>query len=149
MYNPMQAMPIVTCCVVVLLGGCSKGLQRAEPALPETQAHEPKEEQPNPTEVVRTAFEKARREEGKYFDHVWRILETPGGVQALIAELDSTNVQYASQAWIILSRISQRRDRHAADEEPRDRAHWEKWWADTGQTMSIQVMKSNFDSHWK
>ena len=67
----MRAIRIVSCCLAVLLGGCPRGPQRDEPALPQTQAHAsrapgeddqiesaPKGEQPNATEVAQTAFEK-------------------------------------------------------------------------------------------
>ncbi|KKM22437.1 hypothetical protein LCGC14_1625330 [marine sediment metagenome] len=142
----MRALSIAILGLSVLLSGCADRTNEAG-AVREESAHQAKRRDPG--ESVRIAFEKIRAKEGKYFDHVFRILETDGGVPALIATLDSTHADDSFQAWVILSRISQRSGRHKADEEPQDKAHWEKWWTDTGHAMPVDTLKGNFDSHWK
>ena len=135
--NPIQIQCTSIVLFCAIFSGCSE--QKTEPVPEATVA---------PHQVVHECFDQMRKTEGKYFDHVWQILETEGGVPALVEELDSIVHDNAFQAWIILSRISSRLDGHDKDTEPKDKAYWENWWTTTGQSMPIDTMKSNFASHW-
>lgn len=142
----MRAMAFMSICMLTLCCSCINKTQETETTCNELRSNN---DQTDPAQLVRSTFDKIRAKEGKYFDHVFLILETNGGILALIEEIDSTHLDDARQAWEILSRIAQRCDQHEAEQEPKEISYWERWWVDTGHLMSIETMKSNFGSHWK
>ena len=135
-----QTLYISIALFCTISSGCSK--QKAELA-PETTL--------DPQQIVQNCFDKARRKEGQYFANVYKIVETKGGIPALIAVLDSTNQQDAVHAHGILCRlsVSLSDSRQLAPNLPKDSAYWNTWWKQKGSKMSRQTMWSNFDSYWK
>lgn len=138
------------CCsmavVCLAFSGCSK-----RNAVPLSEATTAPEVTVNPEEIVRKCFDNIRNNEGSYFENVIKILNTQGGVPALIALLDSTDQETVFQAHVILSRISVRLSEPGKldSELPKDAACWTTWWKTTGSKMTPQTMVSHFNSYWK
>jgi len=121
-----------------LLPGCSTAPSeqaapaRTSPGLSSAQA------------VVRTSLEQINAGEGRYFSHVWNILHTDGGVEALIAEAQSPDASISHRATELLHMISR-----PPSEKRIENPNWADWWQSTGSKMTVEQLWHNFDSYHK
>jgi hypothetical protein len=96
------------------------------------------------TNVV-THLRQINRQEGRYFFHVWRILEATNGVPELIAQSVSSEREVAALASNLLWRLAEpswEKNRSPTND-------WSKWWRETGSKKPFKELWHNFDSHHK
>jgi hypothetical protein len=94
---------------------------------------------------VLTHLRQINQNEGKYFLHVWRILESTNGVPDLIVQSSSTDQEVSSLASNLLRMIaapSWEKNRISTND-------WSKWWQETGSKKPVKELWHNFDSYHK
>ncbi|MFC1498293.1 hypothetical protein ACFLS1_07480 [Verrucomicrobiota bacterium] len=99
---------------------------------------------PSVSDQVSSAMGKIKNREGRYFGHVWSIIEADGGVPALIELTQSDDQEIARISKDILVMFS------GPSDKPKPKiASLTTWWKTKGSKMSHQDLWHNFDSHHK
>jgi len=84
---------------------------------------------------------------GRYFSNVHKILETAGGVPALIAALKDKNEEKRRRAEAILQLLHSPPGDQGQLPQPQE--GWMKWWQHTGSKLGRDKLWHNFDSHFQ
>jgi hypothetical protein len=98
---------------------------------------------PSPVQgAVRASLQKINAREGNYFSNVRSILKADGGVEALIAETRSPDIDISHRANELLHMISR-----PPWEKRVENPDWSAWWKSTGSKMTFAQLWRNFDAY--